>query len=444
MELSTPAPASTGRLELGGVGNTEIPEQDADWRMTGKCSNPDGKYPAGGKVVFQFSVLDRGKAPAPGCKIDYRLFSGPAPAGKNVVVPVPANGELNVEFPSSAPGQILCQAKLLDARGQEIANENGHPVMVSIGAVPGMEKFAPAEAEAADFDAFWKKKIAALSAVGLKPQLKLVKGNRNFKEYLVTCDSVNGKKLTGILDVPVKAKPNSLPAVVYFYGKGVNTVWPRLAYGDKALVFTPNVFGVENRKPWPYYAKFQQGEFKQYERANRDDPEKYAFGFLIQQAVRAVEFVRTRPEWNRRTLILAGFDQGATLAIAASAFLGDVTLVVADAPLLANLGAAKDGHRTPWPWFYQYGKENKLDENNAKFAKTASYFDLCSFAKRMKAKELYLTANLADYEAPPVGVIAAFHATPGTVKKQLALNPAFGHWPGPAGEKYLRGKLGLK
>ena len=91
--------------------------------------------------------------------------------------------------------------------------------------------------------------------------------------------------------------------------------------------------------------------------------------------MRALDYVKSLPEWDGKTLIVHGGSQGALQALAAAALDRDVSFVVANAPAMCDQAGELAGRMSPWPHaISQAGME-----------RVAPFFDGAAFARRITA-----------------------------------------------------------
>jgi cephalosporin-C deacetylase-like acetyl esterase len=150
--------------------------------------------------------------------------------------------------------------------------------------------------------------------------------------------------------------------------------------------------------------------------------------------------VKSRPEWNGKTLIVTGGSMGGGQSIAAAALDPQVTLVVAGVPAIGDHGGnlAKVPRRPGWPQFYT-AKTVKPEVKKA-----VSYYDNIFFARRVKC-EVYLTTGLIDRTCPPTSVYLYFKNLK-SAKKDLDVFPCGDHAGGPTtkGNKRIKEVLAGK
>ena len=151
---------------------------------------------------------------------------------------------------------------------------------------------------------------------------------------------------------------------------------------------------------------------------NNETAAECDFNYMILRDLRAVEYLKSLPEWNGRDLTVNGGSMGAFQSINVAALDKDVTVVQARIPWCANLGGVKFGRLRGW----------RPDHVPA-----LDYFDIVNQGKRVKAyADIYI--GLGDRACPASGQFAMYNAM--TCKKKLVYQQTAGHrTPSPGNPK---------
>ena len=324
--------------------------------------------------------------------------------------------KFSVTMSSDVPAHLMVTGVYVDSEGKVLfppprTAGYGDGVLVS------PENLRRSRKRPADFDAFWDMEVAKLSTHPVQI---------NRRRYRITkswyCDEVELSvpgvvPVTGFLVVPEKALPKTLPAVIYFHGAGFKSSSVRSEFNDRAIVFDVNAHGIRNGMDKAFYFKLNQSP-----PADRnifsglESPEDNYFKNMFLRTVRAVEFVKSLPEWDGRTLIVAGRSQGGAQAIAAAALAKDVTLCIANVPALGDHGGAEAGRLPGWPVINP--------QKDPTVARTADYIDIINLASRIKCETL-MSIGLIDSICPPVSVWLAYMEL--KCEKSMKFFPQMGH-----------------
>lgn len=343
-------------------------------------------------MTFKVQLVDDGK-PLTGKTLKWLRTGDDGQTAKGEAV---SSEALPVAITTSTdkPGFVRLEISVFNADGSPVKDAKGNAVKFDGGAGVQPEMLA-GYPEPADFDAFWKAQKARLATVPLKAEVKEVEAKKpGFKVYDVKIDCAGGKPVSGYLSIPENAKAKSLGAQVNFHGYGVGCADQQSWSG--MIVFDINAHGIENGREPAYYKALQEGVLKGYA-FNSDEnakPETAYFNGMMLRLMRALEYVKSRPEWNGKNLVAAGGSQGGLQAITAAALDGDVTQCNAYKPWCCDLGGIKLNRLRGWRPDYADG---------------LGYYDTATMGKRIKCPTS-ITAGLGDYVCPPSGVSVLYNS----------------------------------
>ena len=400
-----------------------------------ECSSnqKDSIYKPGEKIVFTVKLTEDGKAAADKF-IHYRLYHDAKITKRGKVS---AADELKIETASEQPGWVFVQVWAKDGDGKDIKQAvKGKKVKQSvtggIGAMVEPEKLLPPMKEPDDFDAFWDKVKAELAAVPMKELEKVQVPNDKVKIYDVKIACAGEKPVSGYLCMPLNAKTKSCPAIVSFHGAGVRSSSKPVGWATKGLIALDiNAHGIENGKPSQFYDDLRknyyyttQDEFRKirYPHWNKHDRDKFYFKGMYMRLMRALEYVKSLPEWDGKHLIVTGGSQGGAQVLAACALDRDITFARAGVPAMCDHSGCLGGRRSGWPALYT--KRNH--QENPAYAKCASYFDGAYFARRIKCP-IWFNTGFMDVVCPPTSVFAAYNSIPAGTEKHMQTCPTGGH-----------------
>ena len=238
-------------------------------------------------------------------------------------VPFTTTGEA-MEFPcnSDKPGWAYFGFELLDENGEPMkasgsrskALRSRKPTIVAeIGAMFSPDKIVSPVRTPADFDEFWAKRKAEVEAVTAAPTLKeLDSGIAGVKLFAVTIPCPRGVAATGYLAYPENARPKTLPAYIFFQSLTYGDVNRRSALNKAkqgALAFAATWHGFPVAKPVNYYSKVLRPYFKGGQ-PGLGDREKWVYSDMFFRVMSELRFLKSRPEWNGRTLVVYGGSLG--------------------------------------------------------------------------------------------------------------------------------------
>lgn len=342
-------------------------------------------------MTFTVQLVDDGK-PLAGKMLKWLRTGDDGQTAKGEAVSSEAQ-PVAITTSTDKPGFVRLEISVFNADGTPVKDAKGAALKFEGGAGVQPELLA-GYPEPADFDAFWLKQKALLAAVPMKAELKEVTAKKpGFKVYDVKIDCAGGKPVSGYLSIPENAKEKSLGAQLNVHGYGVGGADQQSWSGS--IVLDINAHGIENGREPEYYKALQEGALKGYAFNNDENakPETAYFNGMMLRVMRALEYIKSRPEWNGKTLVAAGGSQGGLQAITAAALDHDVTQCNAYKPWCCDLGGIKLNRLRGWRPDYADG---------------LGYYDTATMGKRITCPTT-ITAGLGDYVCPPSGVSVLYN-----------------------------------
>ena len=268
---------------------------------------------------------------------------------------------------------------------------------LTLGAAIAPTKIQPGTPRPADFDAFWEGKLAELAKIPINPVLTPTPTNKEGVEfYTVMLDSV-GSHVQGYLAKP--AREGKFPAIIQFQYAGVYALSPASSQDRAAEGWL--AFNVDSHDIAPSVGTGAPGNYNSL--GNTDRETSYFLNMYLRDA-RAVDYIRSRPDWDGKTIVFQGISMGGQQSLATAGLRpNDVTAVLVLVPSGADIAGSLHGRTAGYP---------NWGTNDPKVAATAPYFDTINFASRIKAPVL-LAMGFLDTIAPPVGNWTVLNQIPG-------------------------------
>lgn len=260
--------------------------------------------------------------------------------------------------------------------------------------------------EPKDFDAFWAKRKARLAKVPMTATVKERKSadpGVRVLTFSVLC--AGPRPVTGWVTVPTDAT-KKYPAHISFHGYGAHFVQsiPTSGPKDEIHMFI-NAHGYELGREDEYYTEFYDA-LKSNGRTfgldsewqNKSTDTAY-FGWMIYRIARALQYLKSFPEWNGKDLVASGGSMGGLQTMWAAGIDPDVSEAKPGIPWCCDMGGRKTLKRQAPTW--------GVGETEA-----MRYFDPVNFAKRVSPKcRVEITrAGLGDYCCPPSGVAVLYNS----------------------------------
>ncbi len=384
------------------------------FRLTGHTGHRNGEYKIDEPMQFIFELSEEGQ-PAAGTLLITR--NGDDGLTESQQLTVKAGEPVIYTSSIDRPGFVMVEAQLIDRHGCTTRCPEGE-IRFGLGAGAAADTLEQGVPEPSDFDKFWKEKkeeLAALPVRELKRTPVQKRENADLFDIKVACPG--NRPVSGYLSIPHGAEPGSLPLHVYFDGYSVQSA--RIVSYPGALILAINPHGIENGREAEYYRDLAQGELRSY--GFRNDENQNAdtsyFKNMVLRAIRAVEYGRTLPQWNRREIHVSGGSQGAFQAASAAALAEGVTSCKLDVPWLCDLGGIEKGRLRGW---------------RPDWTPALGYFDTVNMARRITCP-VELSAGLSDYVCPPSGTRLLYNVlkSPATLTFYQGLNhapyPGFRH-----------------
>lgn len=391
----------------------------------------DGIYTSGETAMFKVEYFRNGKS----CPDQFLLafihhLAYPVRRRDMIKFSTGKQEKLSVELkePGSTVLEILIPGKNGRPLRRKVSGEKTHYLSFSCGIIASPEKCLPAVDKPEDFDRFWEEQKKELQKVPLRILEKNAveipeerKGGFLAWDMKISC--AGSMPVSGYLTMPadVAAGKRKVPVVVSYHGGGVRS--SILSFHENAIWFDVNAHGIVNGKEPSFYLELSRNELHKYIHRGLGSRDTFYFKDMYLRLLRAQEFVRQLPEWNRKDLILSGGSQGGGQALAGAGLDPHVTLVHAWVPALCNLNHYRKGYSSSWPCSLYYSNQSNLDMD--KTAECIRYFDAVNFARNIRC-EIFMSAGLLDSTCPPENVFAAYNVIP-SGKKTIYTHPDKGH-----------------
>ncbi len=394
--------------------------------LTAAAERADAIYRRGETVTFVVALQDNGAVVESG-EVDWTLT-------KDGVAPT-RSGKAKIAQGRATITGTLDEAGFLQCRATYQAGEAKITALAGAGLSP--LEIKPSAPVPEDFETFWNAKKKLLAAVPVNARLTAVKSTReNVETFDLQADSV-GAPVSGYYARPVGAKPRSAPAVLTVHGAGVSssnlgtaTGWAR----EGAIAIDLNAHGLPNGREKAFYDALAAGDLKDYRIRGRESRETIYFLGMFLRLVRAIDFLTAQPEWDGRTVVVAGSSQGGAQAIAAAGLDSRVTFFAAGVPAMCDHTGALAGRIAGWPKFIPTKEATPPPEVVA----AVRYFDGVNFAARTKAPGFF-TVGFIDVTCPPTSVYAAYNAL--SAPKEIFNDVAAGHTNTPAASGAMRAAI---
>ena len=376
-------------------------------------------YAPGETMTFTVSILEDGQKVS-GKNLTWvrRGDDGKTETGQAVS---DAEQPLVIQTSLDVPGFVWIQVSVLSAEGE--APLQGDQYHFNGGAGVRLNEIKGAE-EPADFDEYWARQKARLATVPMTtPKMDSVpSGDDSVLCYDLRVDCL-GMPVSGYLCIPKDASEKSLPAHLFVHGYGVGSANKQVSKNE--ITLNINAHGIDNGRDSAYYENLRNTTLSGYGfpvESNADPEQSYWNGVAL-RVMRALEYLKSRPEWDGKTLIVSGGSQGGFQSLLAGGLDSDVSDVKVTIPWMCDISGAELNNRVDSffmpPWTDALG-----------------YFDSANHAKRIKANvEIY--SGLGDYVCPPSGQMVLFNNLTSPVKLTFSQGRTHGYEMPNSAKYYL-------
>lgn len=390
-------------------------EMFANLSLAGNTTKDPVGYKVGEEIEFIFELFDdlggdQGQL--------FLLWTSQGEDGKNLsgVSPISVSRPAYVRTSLQRPGFVHVTAKVIAPGIFE--SLNGEHTSFDGGAGAEIEKLTPAVSCPDDFDEYWARQRARLDEIPLEPVVEEYLGTHfhdgtkipdSLKMFVVKIPCAGPNPVTGFLSVP-KAEGKYAASVVFDgYSKE-----PKLSHRlmtPNTITFHINAHGYDFFRGPKYYEEF----FKPFETKHpayalspeeNANPDTSYFNGMALRVMRAMDFVKTLPQWNGRDLIARGGSQGGLQSIWAASLVPGVTKCICSINWCSNIAGLKH--------------DDRLCGWEPEYVRGLDYYDTVFHASRIP-KTCFVDvvrAGLGDYTCPPSGVTAMYNAI--TAPKRIA------------------------
>ena len=391
-----------------------------------KLDHADGFYQCGEKVVVT-GQLFKAKNPVTEGKLRVLVKWENKQLSR---IDLPCDGKpFRITFDKGdKPGWVYFGFEVIGADGKVVRNPLPRPpqlnkftIVAEIGAMFEPDKIRSSYPIPNDFMEFWKAERAKLDSVPLDAKVeKLDSGTPGIDLYSVIVDAGVDHPVTAYMAIPTAAKPKSLPICIVYQSHSASGIPPAVAISlakRGAIGMFATWHGLPLGQPQEFYKK----ECRRFGKGLRvGDRVKWAFHGMYLRVLRALDYLKTRPEWNGRDLIVEGGSLGGCEAACAAALDPAVTMAIISICGFCDYNGDLDGRRGSTV-------SNHRDAKTDAARRALSYHDAVSFARFIKC-ETYFCTGFADEQCAPSSVYAAYNNLPAETKKAMFTNVRTGHY----------------
>lgn len=293
-----------------------------------------------------------------------------------------------------------------------------------------VDKIRPFTKEPSDFTAFWDEEKESLKKI---PPTYTRERAEEFCTDKILCDLIKIQvdkrhSVYAYLTYPRNAEKGKHPAVVCPPGAGIKTIKEPLRHKYYAengfLRLEMEIHGLDPRLSEKTFKDIQSAfatSGNNYLENGLDNRDNYYMKHVYLSLLRAIEFMKSLPEWDGRNLAFQGGSQGGALALIAAGLSNEVTCVAANHPALSDMAAYSEKGRTGgYPHF------NRINGMmTAEKIRVMAYYDVVNFSRHITCP-VFMTWGYNDNTCPPTTSYAVWNTL--TCEKTPLITPINEHW----------------
>ncbi|MFK7807264.1 MAG: HYR domain-containing protein [Saprospiraceae bacterium] len=347
---------------------------------------PDGSYSLGETANFVLTSSSSGTA---SYSIVYDNFAPPITSG---TIAVTANVPVNIPYTHNEPGVVLCKLNL-----------NGSNALAA--AAFDVEDITPLGDAPADFDAFWNTAKAELATIDIDPQISDCETSTYETTCRVNLGNIDGRRVYGYISVP--STPGPYPAMLTLppFGSGPNVCTPgdQNAVRGGVLSISINIHDVEPDVSDP----------NAYEPNVIDNPDSIYYKYAVLGAIRAIDYIFSRPDFNGTEMGVMGVSQGGGLSYLVAGIDDRVNLLLSSINALSEHNGLTENKASGFPYYINKSRDEfGTPEHEAATMEAISYYDGMHAATRYEGPT-WTFIGYEDLVCPAATGIAAFNQLPG-------------------------------
>jgi cephalosporin-C deacetylase-like acetyl esterase len=311
-----------------------------------------------------------------------------------------SGGTDKIEIVSDQPGMIYVAVEAMAEKpsGGNTGRDTG---LYAVGAAVAPSKIPLSTPRPADFDAFWKAKLAAQRKIPINAVLTPATTDVPGVEMSIFELDALGSKVHGYVAKP--AGTGKFPALIQLQYAGVYAL--NAAADARRASEGWLMVNVDSHDKLP---SDPSGNVpRNYQSIGNTDREKSYFLNMYLRDSRALDYLMTRSDWDGKTIVLIGGSMGGQQSLALAGLRPEkISAVLVCVPAGADSNGDLHGRKAGYP---------NWPSDNPEVMKTALYFDTANFTSSIKAPVM-AGMGFIDTISPPAGVWSALNQIRGRVE----------------------------
>jgi len=417
-EVSRVAPGQPVEIKI--VTGTGSPPKATLEQLVGarvKVASPDALVPVDNPLLFQVSVENRSDTPLVGLvSLELSASRGDQVIYATQTVQLPPRQAIGAEFRAAVENPDFYRAKVT------VTADNHELTKASAAAGYRVAEITPLPDRPSGFHEFWQKLVADVGdqAPDYRLDLSEERSRDSVAVWVARYASLTGKTIYGWYLLPEASQPR--PAILYLSGYGARPIQPPISLAKQGYaVLAIDVRGNPVDGPRAH-------AFESYCTIGIKSPDTYIYREIVGHALRAVQFLASRPEVDPTRIAVLGVSDGGAVGLMLGALSPRVRAVAADAPMLCDLRLSLRAGAWPYTEIARYAQ--RAPDHASEVQRTLPYFDLVNFAADIRCPVL-LSTGFLDPVSLPSAVYGMFNLIAGP--KEMKPFPEAGHEGGGLG-----------
>lgn len=347
-----------------------------------KADRTNAQYEVGELMHFEIEATEAGELTY-GLRYDNRakdFVSG--------TISLNAGEQFKIPYTATEPCFILCRVEL-----------NGQEEYASAAFAPF--DILPFEEEPSDLDSFWNAAKMELAMVEMDPQLDFHEESSYSTTYKINLGNIANRRVYGYITVPKGEGPYPAVLIIPSFGDAPNHVKPKryIAELGGAIAVSISIHDIEP----------DQYDPDSYQPNDSADPNTIYYKFALMGAVRSIDYIFSRDDFNGVDLAVIGSSQGGGLSLLTAGIDDRVSLLINNIAALSQHSGLKYGRASGHPFYIFNSRITEDDMAHEKATVEATkYYDAVFLARRFKGPSLTLI-SYEDTTCPPATTFAAYN-----------------------------------
>ncbi len=351
-------------------------------QITVRTDRPTSRYETGENISFLVTSATAGSA---NYTIRYDEVSTPIQTGTVALQP---GLEIPINFNLNENNHVVCEVNLAGEIGKA-------------GAAIDCFNIQPVEEKPADFKAFWDGLINTSNGIPLDPVITPFSSTQYSTSYKMSLANIEGKRVYGYISVPVGDGP--FPAIITFppFGTDPSIVVPENVFSEwsNCISISLSIHNVDAEEVDP---NAYLGEVI-------TDRDQIYFKSGIMGAIRAIDYLQTRTDFDQTNICSYGVSQGGGLAMLFAGIDERVDVLMTTNPSLCEHAGLHYDRASGFPFYVNKSRgEDGSEAHELQTIAATKYYDAVHAASFFDGPTL-MSISYLDGIAPGGASFTAFN-----------------------------------